>query len=82
MRINADDHDAIQALMAQLPEKLMRTVAELMREWRRVAGLSTSAAGERLGLSSRAIEDIEQGRRRAGDELTKIALKHLIQAAK
>lgn len=58
------------------------TNAELMREWRRLAGLNTAAAGERLGLSSRAIEDIEQGRRRAGDELTSIALKKLIGDAK
>ncbi|MEQ1698121.1 MAG: helix-turn-helix transcriptional regulator [Hyphomicrobiaceae bacterium] len=57
----------------------MTTVAYLMREWRRLAGLNTSAAGERLGLSSRAIEDIEQGRRRVDDELARIALKKLIE---
>lgn len=39
----------------------METVADLMRAWRRAAGLTT-AAGERLGLSARTIEDIEQGR--------------------
>lgn len=55
-----------------------KTVAELMREWRTLAGLNTAQAGERLGLSSRSIEDIEQGRRRAGDELTLIALEALI----
>ena len=38
------------------------SVADLMREWRKLAGLKTTAAGERLGLSARAIEDIEQGR--------------------
>lgn len=59
-----------------------KSVADLMREWRRVAGLSTGSAGERLGLSSRAIEDIEQGRRRESDELTRIALKKLIEDAK
>lgn len=58
------------------------SVADLMRAWRKLAGLNTAAAGERLGLSARAIEDIEQGRRRAGDELTSIALKTLIEDAK
>lgn len=58
------------------------TNADLMREWRRLAGLNTAAAGERLGLSPRAIEDIEQGRRRADDRLTEIALKKLIADAK
>jgi len=59
-----------------------RSVADLMREWRKLAGLNTAGAGEHLGLSSRAIEDIEQGRRRADDELTRIALKKLISDAK
>jgi DNA-binding XRE family transcriptional regulator len=62
--------------------KRAATVADLMREWRRLAGLNTAAAGERLGLSPRAIEDIEQGRRRADDVLTGIALKKLIEDAK
>lgn len=56
--------------------------ADLMREWRALAGLNTAMAGERLALSGRAIEDIEQGRRRAADELTRIALLSLIEAAK
>jgi hypothetical protein len=53
-----------------------------MREWRGLAGLNTAQAGERLGLSSRSIEDIEQGRRRADDRLTEIALRKLIEDAK
>lgn len=56
--------------------------ADLMREWRGLAGLNTASAGELLALSGRAIEDIEQGRRRADDELTRIALLSLIDAAK
>lgn len=59
-----------------------KSVADLMREWRTAEGLNTAAAGERLGLSARAIEDIEQGRRRAGDELSKLGLKKLIDDAK
>lgn len=58
-----------------------KPIADLMREWRRVAKLSTAAAGERLGMSKRSIEDIEQGRRRADDELTRIALERLIEEA-
>jgi predicted transcriptional regulator len=57
-------------------------VADLMRAWRAAAQLSTAEAGARLGLSPRSIEDIEQGRRRADDELTRIALKKLIEDAK
>lgn len=57
-------------------------VADLMRAWRRAAGLSTADAGARLGLSSRSIEDIEQGRRRVGDVLTRIALENLLASAK
>ena len=56
--------------------------AEAMKEWRRLLGISTAQAGEKLGLSSRAIEDIEQGRRRAGDVLTTLALAALINDAK
>jgi transcriptional regulator with XRE-family HTH domain len=59
-----------------------KSVADLMREWRKLAGLNTAAAGERLGLSARAIEDIEQGRRREGDELSRLGLKKLIETAK
>lgn len=59
-----------------------KSVADLMREWRRIAGLSTADAGEQLGLSRRTIEDIELGRSRANDRLAEIALKKLIDGAK
>ena len=55
------------------------TNATLMRRWRKAAGYSTAQAGERLGLSGRAIEDIEQGRRRVDDEVLRIALESLIK---
>ena len=55
-----------------------QSVADLMREWRRLAGLNTTQAGEELGLSSRSIEDIEQGRTRANDVLTRHGLEALI----
>jgi len=55
-----------------------KTNAELMRAWRKLMGYNTAQAGEALDLSPRAIEDIEQGRRRADDALTHIALDALI----
>ena len=58
-----------------------KTNAELMKEWRRIAGYNTERAGEELEMSPRAIEDIEQGRRRDGDALTRIALEALIHDA-
>lgn len=58
------------------------TVADLMRHWRTAASLTTAEAGERLGMSGRSIEDIEQGRRRDGDRLAEIALKKLIDDCK
>lgn len=61
----------------------LRSNAELMKEWRHVAGHgNTRSAGAVLGLSARTIEDIEQGRRRVGDALTRIALETLIAQAK
>ena len=59
-----------------------KSVADLMREWRALVGINAAEAGERLGMSSRSIENIEQGRRRADDELARIALKKLIEDAK
>jgi predicted transcriptional regulator len=58
-----------------------KTNAELMRLWRRLMDYNTSRAGEALEMSSRAVEDIEQGRRRADDALTRIALEALIHDA-
>lgn len=58
-----------------------QSVAELMRKWRTLMDYNTDRAGEFFGLSGRAIEDIEQGRRRAGDRLTTIALQSLMQDA-
>jgi len=57
------------------------TNAELMRSWRKLLEINTAEAGARLEMSPRAIEDIEQGRRRADDELTRIALLALLKDA-
>jgi DNA-binding XRE family transcriptional regulator len=54
------------------------SIADLMRKWRRLADLSTAVAGSKLGLSRRTIEDIELGRSRAGDTLTRYGLEMLI----
>lgn len=53
------------------------TNAARLREFRRRFDLNTEAAGRVLGLSSRAIEDIEQGRRRVGDRVLELALKNI-----
>lgn len=57
-------------------------ISDLMRQLRTMWGVNTKEAGERLGLSGRAVEDIEQGRRRADDEITRIALVSLIEIEK
>lgn len=64
--------------MARSPE----TVADLMRKWRKLAGLSRAQAGVYVGLAPNAIRDIEQGLRRADDKLTALGLKKLIEDAK
>ena len=65
-----------------MPRRADKSVADLMREWREVAGLSRAEAGERLGLAQNAIRDIEQGLRRNGDVLSAWGLKKLIEDAK
>lgn len=52
-----------------------------MRKWRRLLEINTAEAGKQLGLSPRSIEDIEQGRSRDGDVLTRVALDALIHDA-
>jgi predicted transcriptional regulator len=64
---------------SQVPEP---NISDLMRQLRTMWGVNTKEAGERLGLSGRAVEDIEQGRRRADDEITRIALVSLIEIEK
>lgn len=59
-----------------------RTTASLMKQWRTIANINTTEAGRLLRLSKRTIEDIEQGRRRADDEVTRLALERLIKKAK
>lgn len=61
---------------------MIPTIAELMRQWRALASLNTAQAGDRLGISSRTVENIEQGRRRVGDVGLRIALEALIASAK
>lgn len=59
----------------------MSSNADLMKLWRRLREINTAEAGRRLGMSPRAIEDIEQGRRRAEDVLTRLALEALVHEA-
>lgn len=58
-----------------------KTNADLMRLWRRLADINTTEAGKCLGLSPRSIEDIEQGRSRVDDVLTRLGLDALIHDA-
>lgn len=60
----------------------IKTNANLMKEWRRLARLDVRSAGRVLGISGRTVEGIEQGRRRAKDEVIRIALERLIEEAK
>lgn len=58
-----------------------KSVADLMRTWRRLLEINTAEAGKRLEMSARTIEDIEQGRARAEDALARIALEQLVYEA-
>lgn len=55
------------------------TLAEQLRAWRRTAGLSTKEAGERLGISPRTIEGIEQGRPFRYERVLRLAIELLKQ---
>lgn len=58
------------------------SIADLMREWRRLAGLSRAEAAARLSMAVGTLRDIEQGLSRADDTLARMALEGLIAAAK
>ncbi len=53
------------------------TNADRMKAFRKLHDLNTEAAGRVLGLTSRSIEDIEQGRRRADDRVLELAIKNI-----
>jgi len=55
--------------------------ADLMREWRALAGFTAKQAGLRLHVSERTIENIEQSRRREHDVFVRIALEKLTQSS-
>lgn len=59
--------------------RVKRELAELVRSWRRKARINTREAGERLGLSARTIEGIEQQRGFSHPNLLVLAM---LQAAK
>lgn len=59
-----------------------KSTADLMREWRRVAGLSRDQAASILGMAPGTLRDIEQGLSRAEDVLAQMGLKKMIEDAK
>ena len=56
------------------------TNAELIKQIRHDHNLNTQQLGEKLGVSGRAVEDWEQGRRRAHEPILRL-LKHLFGPA-
>lgn len=51
-----------------------KPLAQLLKEWRAARGLSASAAAEFLGLPSRTLEGIEQGRPFRYEKMLRLAL--------
>lgn len=50
------------------------TLAETMKEWRATRGLSAMAAAERLEISVRTLEGIQQGRAFRYEKILRLAL--------
>ena len=65
---------------APMPEQ--PSIADLMREWRRLARLTRTEAAARLSMAPGTLRDIEQGLSRSDDMLARLALDGLIAAAK
>jgi len=53
------------------------SLSDLMRAWRAARGLNTAETGQRLGMSPRTIEGIEQGRAFRYEKILRLALKAL-----
>jgi DNA-binding XRE family transcriptional regulator len=57
-------------------------LARLMKRYRAENDLNTEAAGDRLGLSARTIEGIEQGRGFNSPRVLELALERLMSLTK
>lgn len=55
----------------------METLAETIKAWRTRADISTREAAERLGMSRRTLEHIEQGRPYSNERLLRLAIEAL-----
>ena len=52
----------------------LKPLAETLKEWRATRGLSAAAAAERLEISVRTLEGIEQGREFRYEKILRLAL--------
>jgi transcriptional regulator with XRE-family HTH domain len=52
----------------------LKPLAETLKEWRATQGLSAAAAAERLEVSVRTLEGIEQGRPFRYEKILRLAL--------
>lgn len=53
----------------------LKPLAETLKEWRATRGLSAAAAAERLEISVRTLEGIEQGRPFRYEKILRLALE-------
>ncbi|MCA1404628.1 helix-turn-helix domain-containing protein [Ensifer sp. IC3342] len=55
----------------------METLAETVKAWRERADISAREAAEKLGMSRRTLEHIEQGRPYSNERLLRLAIEAL-----
>lgn len=54
----------------------LKPLAETLKDWRATRGLSAAAAAERLEVSVRTLEGIEQGREFRYEKILRLALNN------
>jgi transcriptional regulator with XRE-family HTH domain len=61
--------------MAAASTSRKKPLAEALKDWRTLRGLSARAAADALGMPQRTIEGIEQGRPFRYEKILRLALK-------